>query len=284
MGILVMAENLFSGGVGGQYPGHTITAEEEPSGNEAYRVATARRAGTNKATATTANSPWWVRSVFDRVRAHNCCILDRGHNLGGKTLELRTTLDATDFTGTFETAFDITLPSISMPGGIDNGLGVVTEEGAWIKRYGTRTGKAIELFIDAMGANLKPEIVGLYVGLAVEFDYFEEPGADETFELLSLVVHTESGWIGRGRRTKRRRGEFRIKLTTQAEYEEDARLQVMGLFADGVPMWIVPNTNDASRAFLAVVPPEAIVAATFPPEWPAREVVIPFVEHEPRSY
>lgn len=282
-GVILLADNLFSGGIGGQYPAHIISAEEEPAGTEAWRVGNARRSPIDKATASTANSTWWIRSVLDRVRAHNCIVLDRGHNLAGKTFELRSTNDATDFSATFETVFDVTMPSVTMPGPIDNGLGVRTEEGAWIKRYPLRTGKAVELFIDAMGANVKPEIVNLWVGLAIDAGQPYLPHDQDSHELLSVSVETESGWIGRARRTRRRRGVITIKLTSYAAYEEQIRYHVMGLFGDGVPMWIVPDGDQAERAFLAVR--DGVVSAPLGVGgYGYATVTIPFVEFSPKPF
>ena len=254
MTLLVCAENLFSGGIGGQFPDHVISAEEEPAGYEAWRVGDGRRSRTppDYATASTANSAWWVQSVFDRMRAFNFVALDRGHNLAGIGVDLKVTSDATDFSGTYETPLDITLPAVATPyGHIDNGVGVRTEEGAWLQRFPLRTGQAVRFSVDAMGAGLKPEIVGLWVGLAVELRS-RWPFEDDGSELVSVRMESESGWIGRGRRTRRRRGEIITKLQTHEQYDELIRYPIASLFADGVPMWIVPDLTQAEKAVLAI--------------------------------
>lgn len=285
MTILVCAESFYSG-VGGQFPLHVISAEEEPATFEAWRVGDGRRSRTppTYATATTANSSWWLRSVFDRVRACNFIAMDRGHNLAGKTFEFRITSDATDFTGTFETPFDITMPSVVTPNShIDNGLGVRTEEGAWLKRFPLRTGKAVEVFIDAMGADLKPEIVGLWVGLAVELRA-RRPWDDDASELVTVTMESESGWIGRGRRTRRRRGELVTKLQSFQQYDELIRYHIASLFADGVPMWIIPDTAQAEKAVLATHAGETFsMPETDDALWRG-DVPIPWVEYSPKSF
>ena len=281
--ILVMADNLFSAGLGGQYPAHTVSAEEEPAGYEAWRVGTTRRDPLDKATASTANSAWWLRCVFDRLRAHNCIVIDRGHNLAGETWELRSTVDATDFTGTYETLFDITHPSFSMPGAIDNGIGVVTEEGAWIKRYPLRVGKAVELYIDAMGAGIKPELVNVWVGLAVEVGGARRPYDQDSHEMVSLAIESESGWTGRARRTRRRRGNLTVRLGADSEYEYLIREQVTQKFGDGLPMWIVPDTARAEQMFLATRA-EGVMSYPHTEDSLHRDIVVEYVEHEPKPF
>lgn len=286
MAILVCSENFMSAGIGGQFPNHVISAEEEPAGYEAWRVGDGRRSRTppDYATASTANSTWWLRCVFDRVRAFDTIAIDRGHNLAGKTFELRSTLDATDFTGSYETPFDITMPSVTMPNlHIDNGTGVRTEEGAWLKRFPVRTGKAVELYIDAMGAGLKPEIVGLWVGLAVELRS-RWPWDDDSSELVGIRMESESGWIGRGRRTRRRRGEIVTKLQTFEQYDELIRYHIASLFADGTPMWIVPDIAQAEKAVLAVHGADVFTMPETTDNLWRGDMPISWVEYCPKSF
>jgi hypothetical protein len=194
-----------------------------------------------------------VQSVFDRQRAFNFIALDRGHNVAGKEVYFLATSDATDFSGTYETVLSaLTLPSVCTPyGHIDNHSGVRTEEGAWVKRFPLRVAKAVRFQVSAMGAGLKPEIVGLWVGLAVELRS-RWPFEDDGSELVTVRMESESGWIGRGRRTRRRRGEIITKLQTHEQYDELIRYPIASLFADGVPMWIVPDLTQAEKAVLAI--------------------------------
>ena len=286
MTILVCSENLMSAGVGGQFPDHVISAEEEPAGYEAWRVGDGRRSRTppDYATASTANSAWWLRSVFDRQRAFNFIAIDRGHNLAGKTFELHVTSDATDFSGTYETIMDITMPSVMVPNAhIDNGSGVRTEEGAWLKRFPLRVGSAVELAIDAMGTGLVPEVVGLWVGLAVELRA-RWPWDDDGSELVSVRMESESGWIGRGRRTRRRRGEIVTRLQTFEQYDELIRYPIASLFADGVPMWIVPDIAQTEKAVLALHAGDTFTMPETETGLWRGDTPIAWIEHAPKSF
>ena len=65
-----------------QFAGHTLTAEEETTGNEAWRVGTGRRVGgtiRNYWTPTMTNSDTWIECKCDRTRAANMLVIDRSH-------------------------------------------------------------------------------------------------------------------------------------------------------------------------------------------------------------
>src|SRR6185503_7462240 len=111
---VLLAENFFNVV---QFPSHVIVAEEELAGHEALMVGNGRRHNLNYWTATTNNSDTWIKVTCDRIRAANCIVIDRGHNLAGKTIRLECSND--DFTTT-ETPINITMPSVSSPGSVDD--------------------------------------------------------------------------------------------------------------------------------------------------------------------
>src|SRR5574342_1254301 len=94
------------------YPNHVLDAEEEPAGFEAFRCQNGRRSELDYAAAATANSDWWLRSVFDRVRAFDYMAIDWNTNLLGRAIKLQCTFDATDFLGTYVTPLNLTLPAV----------------------------------------------------------------------------------------------------------------------------------------------------------------------------
>src|SRR3990167_11293764 len=69
------------------FPTHTISAEEEATGYEAWRVADGRRSPADHWKPTTPNSQTWVK--FDTgaagtiTQVPHIVALDRGHNLAG---------------------------------------------------------------------------------------------------------------------------------------------------------------------------------------------------------
>lgn len=278
MAPVLLAENLLSTR---QFSGHTLTAEESATGFPVSHVANGRRSQGNHWRPTTANSATYIRCVFDRPRALDFVALDRGHNLAGVGVDFKVTTGATDFSGTYETPFDITLPSSSTPGHVDDPLGVRTEEGAWVKRFPMRIGHAIEFQIDAMGAGLLPNIVGLHVGLSYSPNYFESPVEDETDVLMVEETQVTSGWVGRGQPYRPRQGTITYNLD-YAEYDK-VRYHVLGQFGDGNPMWLVFNASQADRAIQVIRASNSALGFPQPNDWPYRAGQVPWIEHESKS-
>ena len=278
MNPVMAVENFCSAGVGWQFPDHTITANEEATGSEVERVADGRRGAADKWTPTTANSAAYVNVACDRTRAANFIALDRGHNLAGYDLELRGSQQSA-FT-TYETVLDITLPSATAAGNIDDALGVRTEEGAWFKRFDLNTYQYWRVHIPAMGASLKPEIVGLWLGLCYAPDYFDKPWGEDGAELIHQETQSPSGWAGRGVANKQRSGVVQLSLSTFEEYDHEARYHVQGLYGEGFPMWIAFDETQADRAVLAELPLGRL-AFSLTGTWGYRSAAIPWREREP---
>ena len=271
-----LVENFFSAGTLGQFPDHVVSAEEEPVGNEAWRVATGRRdADLNKWTASTANSDSYLNVVCDRTRAANTLILD-GHNLAGYGFELRGSQD--NWT-TYETILDVTIPSVSAPGDIDDAAGVLTEEGAWVVRFDARAYTYWRVFSNAMGADLLPEIAWAVLGMSYSPDYVDKPVDVETTDLFAGESVSEDGWLGRGDATRAQAGTINITLSSFIEYDL-ARYHLNGLFAKGYPMWYLQDEAQAERAF-AVVRPKARFGFKYDQQWGYERANIPYIEHQP---
>ena len=211
MSALLCVDNLFD--TVEQYPDHTVTAEEEPAGFEAHRFAAGRR--DQHASATTADSDWWIKSVFDRVRAFDfICLWD--HNLAGETVRIQASDD--DF-GTIQTVFDAALPTVPGTGDVDDALGVLCEDGMmWLKRVPVRAAAAVRIYSVAMGAGLKPLLNGL-VGLSYSFDR-DMGELVEANDLLATRERNEAGYVGQGRRTVFPSGVVPIHHTTFDAYEQ----------------------------------------------------------------
>jgi hypothetical protein len=247
-----LAENLMSKV---QFPDHTVAAEEEPTGNEAWRVATGRRSGIKYATATTANSEWWIGVTFDRLRAFDMIVIDRGHNLAGYAMDFRISSDSFS---TYETVFDITMPAVSSPGSLSNGLGVLTEEGAWVKSFDVRASLEARLYIDAMGAGLKPQIPGLYFGKSISVPYLDKPWSEDMDTMFVSEATLESGWTGRGPITQRRGGTITLKASSFDNYDDELRYHFQGRFGSGAPMWIALDEDQGDRPRIAWQEHEAL--------------------------
>jgi hypothetical protein len=271
---VLLVENLFSDD---QFTGHTVTAESTVTGFEAYKVATGRRSPAEFWKSDTDNQATWVKVQCDKVRAANMVVLDRGHNLKGESFTLECSND--NFTTT-ETVIDtITLPSESAPGGVDELLGVRTEEGAWVKRFGVRAAKYWRVSIPAMGSNKRPNIVGLWLGLSWEPRAFDLPWSDETSETVGSVTVSASGWEG-GRLAERRVGAIGLRMDNYYEYDQ-ARYHVQGLFAAREPMWMLQDGGQADRTILVIRPPGRLGFEFREDWWNMRRGNFQWTEHEP---
>lgn len=258
-----------------QFPDHSISADEEPTGTEAWRVGTGRRdTENNKWTPSTANDPANLDADCGRVRAADMLVLD-GHNLAGYNFELRGSQD--DHT-TYETILDLTIPSVCAPGRLEDG--VLTEEGAYIRRVDLRAYAYWRLYIDAMGSGLKPVITGAWLGLSYSPEYLNRPADVETNDLHAAETVSEDGWLGRGRATRGQVGTFSIDLSSFTEYDV-ARYHLNGLFAKGYPMWVVADSDQAERAFCVVRPGKTRMGFQLAQRWSYESARIPYVEHQP---
>lgn len=258
-----------------QFPLHTLVGNEEASGREAFRVADGRRSALDFWTTNTTNAEATLTWTMDRVRAWNMVALDRGHNLAG----VRVIHEASDDNfATTQTVFDITLPSATAPGSPDDARGVRTEEGAWLKRFPTRTAKYGRLRIPAMGSGLKPQVVGVWSGLAYVPPELGLPHVPDQDEFTVEEMLAPSGWRGRNLPAVVRAGTIGLKLTSQFEYEL-ARYHLQGHFGRGRPMWIIHDDVQADRAVLAIRPQGRLGFAR-DPGWFYPNAAIEWLEHE----
>ena len=272
---VVLVENFFSGI---QYPDHTISAEEEASGHPVERLANGRRSTDDYWTATTTNSSTWVKVQCDRVRAANMLVLDRGHNLAGKTITIECSQD--NFTTTHTIKSAITIPASSSPGAVTDTSGVLTEEGAWVIQFDLRAALYWRVTIPAMGSGLKPNIVGLWLGLALTLDWPDLPLDDDADELIVDLTQSDAGWIGNSQAANRRKGGLVLKLNGHAAYDA-VRLMLQGHYGMGRPCWLLHDSEQADRALL-VRRPSNDQGFRFDTGWGWRQGTLDYIEHEPR--
>ena len=222
----------------------------------------------------------------DQVRAFDYLAIDRNSNLLGHAIQLQSTLDATDFSGTYETPINVTLPSTRGPSQqLDNRLGAVTEEGAWLMRFPLRAAKAIQLYVPSLGAGITTQIGGIWCGLSwapgstTVPRYFSRP-QDEEGDVFGVQEATsDAGWVGRSQLVNTRQGTITYKLSDFFEYDQ-VRFHLRGLFGAGLPTWLLADDEQAERAVLARRPAGAM-GFPFPTDWGYRAGQIPWIEHEP---
>jgi hypothetical protein len=271
---LVFAENLFSTV---QFPSHVLAANETATGHEAFRVADGRRSSLDYWTPTTANNEATLKVTCDRVRAANCLFFDRGHNLAGKTVHLEHSQD--DFT-TYASAFSGALPTATAPGALTDSLGVRTEEGAWGYRFSLRAAKYWRIRIPAMGTGLAPKLVGVWLGTVLDLAGLTLPVAPGSHRLVAPVHRSDVGWMARGRAVQQRDGVLTVRFTTLFD-DELARYHLEGHYGAGRPMWVIHDSDEADRAFLAIRPEGSVIGTRRDARYFFPQAEIPYEEHEP---
>jgi len=197
-----------------------------------------------------------------------------GHNLAGYDYELRASQDA--FTTT-ETILNGTIPSVSAPGSVDDG--VLTEDGTFVKRFDLGAFTYWRPFINAMGADLLPVITGLWLGLSWSPDYLEMPSARDADDLIVEETESAVGWLGRGPATQRRSDTIRLKLSSFTEHDQ-ARYHIQGLFGAGYPMWFFPHDTQADQGMCVIRPSGSHLGFSRQTDWGYEQVSFAYQEHE----
>ena len=273
-GPLLCADNLWSVS---QYPGHVLTYNEQQAGHEFWRVADSRRSISDSWIPVTANSDQWGQVQCDRMRGATFFGLDRGHNLGGLTVNLQISNTGV---APFQTVLSIVVPPTSEPNALsDTSYGVTTEELACLCLFPLVAALYWRLDIPAMGAGLLPQVVGLWTGLAYQPAYggLLTPWDEDQDDLSYAGVRTEWGWLGHGPVASIRRGEANLRLATDDEYDQ-ARLW-RAKVTRGAPSWICYDTAQGDRSFLAIRP-QGHQGIGYKPRVFPRQGVIQYEEHE----
>lgn len=269
------------------YTENVVSANEEPAANPASRVGRGSRNPSNFWTPTTANAAAWIQvrnldggSGTDRFA--NMIVIDRVHNLGGETITLYKS-NTGAFGGEEVSVFAATIPTVAdTDADLAAANGVLTAEGAWLKSFAATSEEYWRLSIPAMGAGLKPEIGGLYLGSSWSFAQHEDlPFQDETYEATWPERTLASLWIGAGEPRSRRILEMTLRLQSAAEYLE-YRDQILDHYRKRRPMWVLHDpTNNAERAALFVLPSGQRVGFSETRDWHLRGGQIIGIEHEP---
>jgi hypothetical protein len=267
-----LVENLYSTI---QFPSHTVTANTEATNQEVELLADGRRSDTDYWAPTTENVDAWAKVNCDRVRLVDMVAIDRGHNLAGKTVALAYSND--DFATAGTDVLSITFPSVSVPGDLDDATGVVTEEGAWVKRFDAVAAKDFRLYVTA-AASYIPQVVGLWLGKSYSPAHINFPLQDEDTELIQATVESDYGWAGTSEGAERRFGTIRYLHPSLDDYDDGLRYH-LGHFKKGRPMWMVFAEEEAQRAVLAR---RGGVSSVYTEQHVYRETSIPWVEWEPK--
>jgi hypothetical protein len=260
-----------------QFPGHVVSASSEAPGAQAWRVATGRRSAFDRWAPVGFNAPAWLRVTCDVARTVNTVALDRSHNLTGRRFWIQASNDG--FAADVRTVVDQVLP-LAPAAASSLEAGALTTEGAFLRRVAPVVATSFRLYVPALGANARPEVMGLWLGAGWQpGEYFDLPFDDASVDLRYSPTITSSGWVGAGRAVRGRTGEIGLKLRSAAEYSS-ARYHIEHGFWRARPMWIVFDDAAAERALLAF-PPEGRYGFAQESGWAQRQARIAWTEHEP---
>ncbi len=265
------------------FPDHVLTSSNADDAAGAWGssfVGTARRqVELNRWESDTANADAYLQCTMDRVRAFDMLVIDRDHNLGGYPVQVRVSADG--FT-TWNT-ISATIPTQVFPQSLlDPKRPVLTEEGAVLWYLGPQLGKAVKLFVPAMGAGLAPRIVGAYTGQRFALTHARKK--PYSFGKVRTVYQRETSpqaWSAAGEIGRLRVDSIGIRLASRQEYQQ-ARYHIEHLYFEGRVAWIIHDDEEAEKSLLAKVPPGDAGFSIESGDWSEFQGEIPYEEHEPR--
>lgn len=261
-----------------QHPDHVLSASSSASGHEPWRVGTARRTSLNGWTPTELNTEAWVRVDCGTAKSADMVAIDRGHNLAGRTIALQRSSDGSAWTN----VASVVVPAEPTSNGVlTTPPGVHTTEGAWLLRFTAAASRYWRLHVPAMGADLRPYVVGLYLGSSwAPTSPLSLPMRDLDLELAYTDTVSDALWAGGTRAAARGRGAISIKLE-EAE-RPAARAAIREQFIRRARrMWIVFNDEQAEDAVLAYAPPQEFSFPAAEPGWMHPALSFEWAEHEP---
>lgn len=261
-----------------RYPGHVVSATEEPTGTEAWRVADGRRHGLSKWTTTSTNTDMYVIVTCTSTCTCDFVALDRGHNLATERVVVEGSVDGTNYTNVATAV----IPATTATFDVDDADGGLTEEGAFLKRFTEAEYSWWRTKVNNMGVGLIPEIVGLWLGDSIEMRPFDFPWTDDEHMLFGPVTTTQWGWEGVGDVVARRQGTIGLRCRDSTDFANMKTHIVEQFGRRRRPMWIVPDQAQADRAVLAVRDMNGVWGTQFDGRWPERRVSFGWIEHEPK--
>lgn len=273
-----LSDNVFNPRI---YPGHTLSASSTASGTDVLNLSSGRRiGGVNLGGwyASAANTDGHVTATFDALLAFDLAFIDRGHNLDGQTVRVRISDD--DFT-TYTEVGPRTVPSSPTPyASLYDGQIVRTDEGALLWWLGLQSGYAVRFYVDAMGAGIRPELVGLMVGKSWTPGHAViKPEVMPQTTFLSEETRTPQAQSAGSEIGRFASARVRMRMASWSEYAT-ARYPFEALYFSGKPMVWLWDDGAAERAVLSRVPPGRYGFQN-PTDQYLPELDIPIAETEP---
>ena len=173
------------------------------------------------------------------------------------------------------TVFDVTLPSMGTTA-LDDDFGCVSEEGAWLKRFPKVSAPYWRVKIPALGATIKPKVIGMHLSSSFTFECWRPTGPD-ALETGGDTAESDAGWQAVAPPWTRRADVIRIQLTSVFQYEQ-ARTAFRHWHLRR-PVWYVPDEDNARNAMCIAKPP-SLQGFHREAGWYPERADIPYIEHE----
>jgi hypothetical protein len=244
---LILSDNFFDDAV--LHRDHIVsTTGTEVAGSELFNISDNLRDVT-RFTVSETDAQVLVKVDCGSAKSADCLIVDRGHNLSGKEVNLYS------YVGAFEPGTNIELVNAtvpSVPGGLPSDPnGCLTPDGVWWKTFSADTKQSWLMEVQAMGAGLAPILTGLYLGKSYRFpEYLDGPAAYD-YRIKQVVQKNETS--RRGVRVKRgiiNYAEVDLSLKLDGSDFDAFNAQVRPLFFSNHPWWFCLDDSDATGAGL----------------------------------
>jgi hypothetical protein len=242
---IILSDNLFDSTI--LHPDHVATNPnaDDMAGREVWRVADNLRDVTSW-TPAAQTAARFLRVDCLTAKPATMLVLDRGHNLGGRTFELQTSTD--NFATTGIKPIVCTIPTT--PGGFPTDAnGCLTPDGVWWKTFGSVSARYWQARFG--GATTAPIVAGLYLGTSYRFPaYLDAPGA---YDYRTRVQYRSNRLSKRAVRVKRGAMAFdELNLSVQldgADYDA-FHAEVRRLLRYNHPWWFCLDDSTAPGAGL----------------------------------
>ena len=241
----ILAHNYLDTGV--LYPSHVVTTTgTEVAGSELFRIADNLRDLTRF---TVSETNVWVSILLNTgtAKTTSTLVLDKGHNLAGRSYELRTSADGV----TYETLVAAGTFPASAGGLPSDAGGCLTPEGVIWKTVAPFSARWIALSVLPMGAGLTPVFTGVYLGLGYRFPaYLPAPGAYDYRSQTKALKNATSQTGGRIKRRILAWDEVDLRLSLEEADFAALLPHVHTLMKQNHPWWFCLDDSDAAGAGL----------------------------------
>lgn len=210
---IILSDNFFDDVV--LHPDHIVAQDgTEVEGTEIFCIADNLRDLTHYSPAET-NAQRIIQVNCLSAKQASMVVLDRGHNLAGKTIQIDSSPNGSAWTN----RVNATIPATAsgLPTDVN---GCSTSDAVWWKTFTPVSAAFWRLVIPALGVGITPIVTGLYLGDLYRFpEYLDSPGA---YDYRNKYTALKNDMSQRGVRVKRRiinQAAIDIKISDWEEAE-----------------------------------------------------------------